>query len=93
MKRNARAAYNALVKIGAPVMAEPWGSGYFRISGEMNFQDGEFGGNKVKNNLWASYEDYSFGEFGVSMEIINTLNKYDLYAEWCNPGVLDVYDI
>lgn len=95
MKRNARNAYKALVKIGAPVMEEPWNNGYFRISGETNYQAGEFGGNKVVAENWADYynENGSDFDFGVNPKINKILDKYGLYCEWQNPGVMDVYDV
>ena len=49
---------------------------------------------RSKAGHWADY--YSeFGNednFGVSQQIIDILDKNDLYCEWCNAGVLDVYD-
>ena len=92
MKAHARKAYNELVKIGAPVMEEPWNDGHFRISGECNCA-GTFGGNKVQDELWADYWEQGFGEFGVNTKITETLSKHGLYPEWQNAGVLDVYDI
>lgn len=86
MKRNFRLAYNELKKIGAPVREGGYnGDDTFRISGEENY-----------DTIWADYyneflsADY---EFGVNPKITNILNKYGLYCEWCNPGVLDVWEI
>ena len=88
MKKNARLAFNALKKIGAPVMEEPWSGGHFRLSGE----SGEDGPNGLP---WADYYmEFGVNEehFGVNADVMAILDKYGLYAEWCNPGVLDIYD-
>jgi len=86
MKRNFRKAFNELKKIGAPVYEGGWNSDdTFRISGEENYDE-----------IWADYYDEfcsSDYEFGVSPKINNILAKHGLYAEWCNPGVLDVCEI
>lgn len=86
MKRNFRKAFNELKKIGAPVREGGWSKDDgFRISGEDN-----------TNYVWADYynefcsNDY---EFGVSPKITDILNRHGLYCEWCNPGVLDVWEI
>lgn len=79
---NAQHAYNELEEMGAPVIDGADGGAYFRISGE---------DNAVK--LWADYYiDSETMPFGVSLDIINVLDKYGLYAEWINPGVLGVYN-
>ena len=93
MKRNARTAYNALKKIGAPVR-EGWGGNeHFSISAESNFC------KEYNNEYWAEYyvmTDGGFQEimdgFGVNKKITAILEKHGLYAEWYNPGVLSVYD-
>jgi len=87
MKRNIRTAFNQLKKIGAPVFEGGWdGQDTFRISGEHNY-DGE---------TWADYyEEFcpSDWEFGVNPRITQILDKNRCYAEWCNPGVLNVYEV
>ena len=90
MKRNARNAYNALKKIGAPVLDpdKGWG-GHFAISGES--------GDTASDGMdWAEYysEDYRelWSRFGVHNEINDILDANDLFAEWIDPGVLGVYD-
>ncbi len=95
MKRNARLAYNALKKIGAPVLDADWG-GHFAISAELyGRDDGFYEGHKdlAPGGYWADY----YGEFTggypyVAPEIEKILDKYGLYCEWNNPGVLSVYD-
>ena len=88
MKLEIRAerAFNALKKIGAPVnhLGEGWsGDALFSISGEDNYPE-----------IWADYYRLDIDElsFGVSEKITKVLDKYKLYCEWYNPGVLDVYD-
>jgi len=86
MKRNIRKAFTELKKIGAPVYEGGWNGGdTFRISGEENC-----------NEIWADYYN-EFGsseyEFGVSPKITSVLTKNGLYCEWCNAGVLDVYEM
>jgi hypothetical protein len=87
MKKNMRYAYNALKKIGAPVIDH--GEENFMISAE----------NNVKT-LWADYyamgDGYTCGDqlddFGVNKKINAILDKYGLFAEWQNPGCLNVHE-
>jgi len=85
MKRVFIKAYNELKKIGAPVFKEydggsPVERGSFKISGE-------------SGEGWADYWEPDLGEFGVSMKIVDVLNKNGLYPEWENAGVLNVYEV
>lgn len=86
MKRKFRTAYNALKKIGCPVYEGGWnGEDTFRISAEDNL-----------DHVWADY--YMMSEeggyvFGVSPRINEVLDKHGLFAEWCNPGVLNVWEV
>ena len=86
MKRNFRNAYKTLKSLGAPVYEGGWdGEDTFRISGEDNYND----------VCWADYyEEFtpSTWEFGVNPIITRVLDKYKLYCEWVNPGVLNVYE-
>lgn len=83
MKQNARLAFNALKKIGAPVLDTDREGCHFRISGEDNGDE-----------TWADYYDghYLGWDFGVNPKIEAILEKHDLMCEWENPGVLGVYD-
>ena len=101
MKRNARKAFNALKKIGAPVL-EPghgWG-GHFAISGELYGRDNGFYQGHIDQAPdglpWAEYysEDYQelFSRFGVHNAINDILDRNDLFAAWINGGVLGVFD-
>jgi hypothetical protein len=81
----AKKAFAALKEMGAPVyhLGEGWGGhALFSVSAEENY-----------NEDWADYYQPYLGEFGLSMKIVDVLDKHGLYAEWCNPGVLDVYEI
>lgn len=77
-------AFNELKAMGAPVyhLGEGWSGGaLFTVSGEMNCDE-----------IWADYYDkFDIGNFGVSKKVIEVLNKYGLFAEWYNAGVLEVY--
>jgi hypothetical protein len=97
MNRNARNAWNALKKIGCPVLDPSlgWG-GFFALSAEhYGKDDGFYEGHKdydPDGNDWADYYNSGFGEFGVSTHITEVLGKHGLYCEWINAGVLAVYD-
>lgn len=85
MKLNYRTAFNALKKIGCPVIA---GGHYdedtFRISGENN-----------TDMIWADYYEQggSVDDFGVNHEVNEILMQNNLFAEWINPGILAVHDV
>jgi len=87
MKQNYRTAYNALKKMGAPVILGGYdGQDTFRISAEDNV-----------TQVWADYYEMSDGcdagfEMGVSNKINTVLEANGLFAEWINPGVLGVWD-
>ena len=85
MKKNMRYAYNALKKIGAPVIAH--GEENFYISAENNVKE-----------IWADYYMMGMGgtfvdDFGVNQRINRILDRYGLFAEWQNPGCLAVCEI
>jgi len=84
MKKNMRYAYNALKKIGAPVIDH--GEENFMISAENNVTE-----------IWADYYMMGMGntfvdDFGVSKRINRILDRYGLFAEWQNPGCLAVHE-
>ena len=93
MNANAKRAYEALKKIGAPVLSPDlgWG-GHFAISGEYyGRDDGFYEGSKdfdPDGNLWFDYYENYWG----SDHINDILKKHGLFAEWINAGVLGVYD-
>jgi hypothetical protein len=83
LNERARLAFSELKKIGAPVLhfGEGYGgNGLFAISAEMN-----------DDELWADMYFEGF-DFGVNPIIESILEKYGLFCEWYNPGVLDVYE-
>lgn len=82
MKKNMRYAFNALKKIGAPVIDH--GEENFYISAENNVKE-----------IWADYYMMGMGgtfvdDFGVNQRINRILDQYGLFAEWQNPGCLAV---
>jgi len=84
MKKNMRYAYNALKKIGAPVIDH--GEENFYISAENNVKE-----------IWADYYILGMGnsfvdDFGVNKRINRILDRYGLFAEWQNPGCLAVHE-
>ena len=82
MKVKFQKALNELQSMGVPVIEGGWnGEDTFRISGEDN---GDY--------LWADYYAMDSGDFGVNPEITKVLDKFGLFAEWVNPGVLNVYN-
>jgi hypothetical protein len=85
LETRAKKAFNALKKLGAPVhhLGEGWsGNSLFSISAEENY-----------DRVWADYYDeYNFLDCGVDPDIRDVLDKYGLYTEWANPGVLEVYE-
>lgn len=85
MKRNYLAAFNALKKIGCPVFIDPDDQRRFKISAEQNSH----------KEIWADYYDcmhldFDGWRFGVNGKINRILDKHGLYAEWQNPGCLQV---
>jgi hypothetical protein len=82
MEKNFQKAFNALEKIGCPVI-EGWDDpDKFVISAENNYPV-----------VWADYYcEFPGGldDFGVSNKINKILDKYGLFAEWINPGLLGV---
>jgi len=85
LPQNARLAFLELYALGAPVLMNDWG-GYFNISGENN-----------ETEVWADYyqefdQEEQWSQFGVHNKINDLLEKYALYCEWYNAGVLGVYD-
>jgi hypothetical protein len=82
MKRNFRNALNALKKLGVPTYQRS-DMKYFAISAE------DADSYKFCDYYAYMREDW---EFGVSPVITDTLAKYDLHAEWINPGELGVYE-
>ena len=102
MNKQAKKAFTALKRIGAPVLDPSlgWG-GHFAISGEVyGCDDGFYQGSKnyaADGMEWAEYysTDYqeSYSVFGVHNSIRAILEKNGLYSEWINGGVLGVYSL
>ena len=85
MKQNFRKAFNALEKIGCPVI-EGWDDpNTFAINAEDNYPI-----------CWADYycefPGGALDDFGVNNKINAILAANGLMAEWINTGVLGVYE-
>lgn len=99
MKLNARRAYRALQKIGAPVF-ERYSDGSqvecggFKISAEQAGADDWFYPGSKDNAPdglpWADYWDWGTHNFGVHPLIEGVLQEYGLMSEWEHPGALIV---
>jgi|TARA_R110000765_G_scaffold393690_1_gene487097 hypothetical protein len=87
MKINYRTAFNKLKKIGCPVIEGGYdGEDTFRISAEDN-----------EKECWADYYQMTDGDksgfmMGVNNKINDILSEQGLFAEWCHPGVLSVWE-
>ena len=80
MKKQAQKAFDELKAINVPVF-ERDDIEYFGLSGE----DGDY-------RIDYYNEDFESAESGIDNAIINILKKYNLFAEWENPGSAIVYD-
>ena len=83
MKDNFTKAFESLKEIGAPVIAggDNGGDDSFRIAGDDNH-----------TKVWADYWQPELGRFGVCDDITDILDAHGLWAEWVNPGVLQIYE-
>ena len=93
MNANAKKAYEALIKIGAPALdpSKGWG-GHFAISGERAGADNIFyEGSKDLDPDGGEWYDY-YELYMGSPHIAKILDEHGLYAEWLNGGVLCVFD-
>lgn len=86
MITQAKKAFDELKALGAPVIDRD-DEGHFVISGESNTGD----------VIWADYyKEYQMSyldDFGVHKDINTVLEKHGLYAEWANPGYLNVHTV
>ena len=84
MQRNHRKAYTALKKLGVPVFTndDHEAMGIFGISAE-----------ESNSSEWVNYfnspKDWVFG---VHPDVDRILFDHELFAEWQNPGFLNVYN-
>lgn len=76
-------AFEELRKMGVPVI-DIQDEGHFRISGEEN-------GDIIWADYYQEYKMTYLDDFGVHKNINKILAKHGLYAEWANPGYLNVY--
>ena len=87
MKANARRAYNALKKAGAPVFIRDDGpnSAHFHVSGEE--------GGKSEN--WVDYWNEAAARWGgdtVNPKLTEILAEHGLFGEWETAGSVAVWD-
>lgn len=83
MKRNFRLAFNKLKSLGVPVYERDDMDGRFQISAE-----------EPESSMWCDYyQSPTDWIFGVNPQVVGTLAKYGLFAEWINPGELGVYKL
>ena len=98
MKQHARKAFNALKKIGAPVIDHgPGGGGWgehFILSAELRDRDDAYFADYYTENL----KEYVDGNgklqnpFGIRTDVNDILRANNLYAEWIDPGTVGIYD-
>ena len=91
MRRNARNAFKALTKIGAPVIESKgdWRE-EFILSAENN-----------DTTVWADYyhemlkeavvDDKIIHAFGINQKVHDILTKHGLMTEWIDPGTIGIY--
>tara|TARA_R110000824_G_scaffold244541_6_gene433328 strand:- start:346 stop:606 length:261 start_codon:yes stop_codon:yes gene_type:complete len=85
MTRPAKFAFKALIEMGVPVLRHPSQPEHFVISAEDN----------PDHVMWADYYGamgLDTHDFGVHKSITEVLTRHDLFAEWENPGMLNVWD-
>jgi hypothetical protein len=84
MTKNVESAIAELKAICAPVI-ERSDESLFVISGEDNI------GDVVWADYYREYPMSYLDDFGVHKDIVALLDKHGLYAEWANPGYLNVH--
>lgn len=98
MKQNARTAFDALKRIGAPVIdhgnpSDQWDA-HFILGAELR---------TAVDVYFADYYDQDIREYvnsdgkiinacGIRQDVIEILDKSGLYAEWIDPGTVGIYD-
>jgi uncharacterized protein involved in outer membrane biogenesis len=104
MKRNTRNAFNKLKAIGAPVFEN---DAEFGLSAEDNAPSKATDKLEADAGVlflaWADYYQEAVRErvndagdiinaFGVWQPVLDILNAHGLWAEWANPGALNIYE-
>ena len=108
MKRNARNAYKALEKLGAPIYDRQEYGAHFILGGELRDRDDNYFADYWQEELREHLRDVKPGEdttnlriingrvcenpFGIRTDVDAILTKYGLYAEWINGGMCGIYD-
>jgi hypothetical protein len=97
LPKHVRLAFNALVRLDAPVYNHGPDDGpeYFIIGAELRDDDdvlfADYYGKEIKEFI--DNEGVIHHAFGVRDDVHKILNKYNLFSEWMNPGQLGVYDV
>lgn len=107
MKRNARTAFKALEKMGAPVFDRPENGAEFILGGELRTSDDTYFADYWREELREYTRPVKAGEdtthlrvyngevienpFGIRTDVDALLTKHGLYAEWINGGMCGVY--
>ena len=82
MNNQFQKAFDALEKMGCPVIE---GVDSFCINGEDN-------GAVCWADYYCKFPGGVLDDFGVNNKINAILEKFKLFAEWNNPGMLGVYE-
>ena len=92
MKPAQRKAFNALVKIGAPVFTRDDRPDTFGLSAEGYLSNCPVPREKQnEERIWCDYYNSSFygaKGFGVDPEVYDIVEAHGLFLEWENPGCL-----
>ena len=93
MKRNARLAFNALKKIGAPVFERADDPSQFILSAEDRGADGRLFADNYRDEI-REYVDGGgrvINAWGVRQDVRDILDRYGLMDEWINAGATGIY--
>jgi len=98
MQRNARTAFKALEKLGAPVFdhgdrEDQWGA-HFILSGELRSTDDSYFADYWQEELREYIDETGKiqNPFGIRTDVNDILTANDLYAEWIDGGTCGIYD-
>jgi hypothetical protein len=95
MKRNARKAFTALKKLGAPVYDRPSESAEFILGAELRTKDDTYFADYYREEL-REYRDETGkiqNPFGIRTDVNDILTENGLMAEWINGGMVGIYQM
>jgi hypothetical protein len=95
MQRNARNAFTALEKLGAPIYDRAEYGAHFILGGELRTNDDHYFADYWQEEIKEHVNEAGqiVNAFGIRQDVIDILNANDLYAEWINGGMVGIYDI